>query len=226
MSSSIVVSDLDGTLTAAETWRGVLGWVREHHPSPAARRFVGVRLPLVVLARAGVLDKEAFRARWFRDLGGLLAGLPERRLAEMAGAVVDDWLWPARREAALALVTQAVAATREVDPGARLVIATGAYQQIADAFANRAGADHALGTPLETVDGIVTGRLAAQVQTGEQKAAAVRALAGGADVVAAFGDTGADIPLLGLARRAVAIGPDADLRAAARRAGWEVVEVP
>lgn len=225
MTTPIVVSDLDGTLTTAETWRGVLAWVQAHHPSRDARWFVRARLPGVIVAKAGLVPKERFRARWLDDLGGLLAGLPEERLSEMGAWVVDAWLWPARRAAAIDLVVDAVGSTRSSDTGARLVVATGAYQVVADAWARRMGADIALGTPLEVAGGLATGRLAAPVQTGEQKAAAVLALADGAAITAAFGDTGADAGFLRLAVRAVAVAPDTELRRIAEAERWEIVDL-
>ena len=100
MTAPVVVSDMDGTLATVDTWRGVQAWIREHHPSPAARRFVTVRLPRVVLAKAGLLDKEAFRARWLADQARLLADCPAGRLDEMAEWVVEHHLWPARRQVA------------------------------------------------------------------------------------------------------------------------------
>ena len=42
--------------------------------------------------------------------------------------------------------------------------------------------------------------------------------------MAAFGDTGADIPLLSLATRSVAVYPDTDLRREAVARGWEILE--
>lgn len=224
MTTSIVVSDLDGTLTTADTWRGVLAWIREHHPSRRADWFVRVRMPGVVVAKAGLVAKEQFRARWFDDLAGLLAGLPEDRIPELGRWVVDEWLWPARRTGALDIVMAAVKASRLQDPGTRLVIATGAFQVVADAWATRMGADAALGTPLEVAGTRATGRLAAPVQTGEQKAAAVRALAHGGPITAAFGDTAADAVFMRLAVRAIAVAPDRELRRIAGDAGWEIVE--
>ena len=43
-------------------------------------------------------------------------------------------------------------------------------------------------------------------------------------MLAAFGDTVADIPLLRMAMRAVAVAPDAALRREARARGWEILE--
>ena len=45
-----------------------------------------------------------------------------------------------------------------------------------------------------------------------------------ADVLAAFGDTLADVPMLALATRAVAVAPDAKLRREATTRGWEILD--
>lgn len=224
MSAPIVVSDMDGTLATAETWRGTLAWIRDQYPSRAARWFVRSRLHRIALAKAGLLDKEAFRARWMEDQAQLLRDLPEARLLAMADWVVDEHLWPTRRQAAIDAVRAAAEAARRDHPGTRLVLATGAYQPLGEAFARRIGADATLGTPLEVRDGIVTGRLSGPTASGEAKAAAVRDVAAGGEVLAAFGDTVADIPLLRLATRAVAVAPDAALRREAAARGWELLE--
>ena len=221
MSGAVIVSDMDGTLTTAETWRGVHDWAKANRPSSAAQRFVTVRLPLVILAKLGIINKERFRARWLSDLAALLRGATVDELNAMGEWVVEHYLWPARRTSGLTAVANAVASARTA--GAQLLLATGGYQQVGDAFARRIGAVAALGTPLEFVDGVATGQLAGATQSGEQKAAAVIRRAAGGEILAAFGDTAADIPLLTAARRAVAVAPDKQLREEAQRRGWEIV---
>jgi HAD superfamily phosphoserine phosphatase-like hydrolase len=221
MSGPIVVSDMDGTVTAAEAWRGIQAWVTVHHPSMAARLFLPVRLPMVALAKVGLADREAFRSRWVRDQARLLRGLSGEQLAAMGEWVVEHHLWPARRTAAIEAVTAALAAA---GPGAELLVATASYQPVGEAFGRRIGASAALGTPLELRDGIATGAIAAPTQSGERKAAAIRARSGNREIAVAFGDTAGDIPLLSLARRAVAVAPDAVLRRAALERGWEILE--
>lgn len=219
----IIASDMDGTLSTAETWRGVHAWILAHHPSSAARRFVATQLPIIALARTGLFDREVFRARWLRNHALLLRGATANELADMGEWVVDRHLWPARRQMAVDALAAAMDSARDADPGARIVLASGAYQPIVDAFAARVGADLALGTPLETRDGVATGALADQVQAGGQKAAAVVARASGAPILVAFGDTAADIPLLELARRPVAVAPDSRLRRTAIERRWEIL---
>jgi phosphoserine phosphatase len=223
MSNAVIVSDMDGTLTTAETWRGVLAWTLQYRPSAAARRFVIIRLPLVLLAKVGVISKERFRARWLSDEAKLLRGASADELAAMGEWVVEHHLWPARRTEGVNAVAAALSAARAADPSTQLLLATGGYQQVGDAFARRIGAIAALGTPLELMEGRATGRLAAATQSGEQKAAAVRTRAAGGQILVAFGDTAADTPLLSLAQRAVAVAPDKQLRKEALRRGWEIV---
>jgi len=221
MTRPIVVSDMDGTLTTAETWRGVHEWILANATSAAARRFIAVRLPIVFLARSGLMNKERFRARWLEDQTRLLRGTPNDQLTAMGEWVVEHHLWPARRVEAITAVQAAHAAARATDPSAELVLATGGYQPIAAAFAKKLGATIALGTPFEVLNGNATGKLAAPTQSGIEKARATQACAAGGRILAAFGDTAADIPLLKLAERAVAVAPDSALALEAARLGWE-----
>ena len=222
--SAAVVSDMDGTLSTVETWRGVQAWIEANHPSPAARRFVLTQLPFIGLARSGIYDREAFRARWLKNQARLLRGVPEDGLRQMGQWVVDHYLWPARREVAIRALSAAIIQARAADPATVVVLASGAYLPIAEAFAARVGADIALGTPLEVLDGAATGRLSGPVPTGPLKAHAVRERVAGAPVLAAFGNTAADFPMLELARRPVAVAPDNRLRRTAIDRGWEVLE--
>ena len=221
MTRPIVVSDMDGTLTTAETWRGVHQWIRANYPSAAASRFITVRLPIVFLARSGLMNKERFRARWLEDQTKLIRGLPAEQLTAMGEWVVEHLLWPARRVEAVTAVQAAHTTARATDPATELVLATGGYQPIAAAFAKKLGATIALGTPFEVVNGIATGKLAAPTQSGEEKARAALTCAAGGRILAAFGDTAADIPLLTLAERAIAVAPDNALSREAARLGWE-----
>jgi phosphoserine phosphatase len=224
LAMSAVVSDMDGTLATVETWRGVQAWIADNHPSAAARRFVMSQLPSVVLAKAGLIDKEAFRARWLEKHARLLSGVTEADLIVMGDWVVEHHLWPQRRRPAIEALQAAARVARAQDPSARVVLASGGYTQVTDAFARRLGADIAVGTPLEIERGLATGRLAGPVQTGQLKARAVLDRIGDGRILVAFGDTAADIPMLELAERPVAVAPDSRLRRVALERGWELLD--
>lgn len=215
----VVASDLEGTLTAGSTWRGVGRYLSENGSRAPYRRFLYPRLPLVWLARRGWIDVQAFRERWMRDLTRLLRGWTEADIDEMAAWVLEHELWPERREAVIAELESAR------DEGARLILASGTYGPVLRAFAQRIGAE-ALGTELEYEGGRATGRFAGTMGTGEEKAARLAATLDGAALEAAYGDSAADIPMLEMAGVAVAVHPDPEFERVARARGWRIVVDP
>jgi phosphoserine phosphatase len=214
---TVVVSDLEGTLTKGETWRGVAAWLAAHGRGWAYRRFVARRAPALVALRLGRVGRQDFRDAWIAGLCGCFRGLDVADVREMAEWVVDRELWPSRRAG---LVTELATV---VEGGGRVVLASGTYEPVLAAFARRIGAESA-GTPLEMVDGCATGRTSTAVATGERKAAAVRRLLDGVPPDRAFGDSVADVPMLELAREAVAVNPDRELAAVAAQRGWRIVD--
>jgi phosphoserine phosphatase len=221
----LVVADLEGTCTGGETWRGVARWLAAHGRRGRYRRFLAPRLAALPLVRLGAISQQGFRDRWIRDLARLLDGLTVDELDGLAAYVVDDELWPKRR---LAVVDELEAAAAG---GARVVVASGTYEPVLAAFVARlaggpAGSVLGLGTPLEMRNGRSTGRLGGRVGTGSRKADRVAALAAGAPVLAAYGDSLADVPLLDLAAEAIAVAPDRDLRPLAIGRGWRILDDP
>ena len=220
----VVAVDLEGTCTAGETWRSLGRYLASHGRRGAYRRFLAPRVAALPLVRLRLIEKQAFKNRWVADLARLLAGEDEPGLARIAAWIVDDELWPRRRPEVVAELVAAASG------GARLVLASGTYQPVLDAFAARLageiGSDEvaALGTPFEVVDGRATGRLAAPIGTGPIKGRRVAAFAAGAPVAAAYGDSGADLGLLELAREPVAVAPDKELARIALARGWRILE--
>ncbi len=211
------VFDLEGTLTAGETWKGLARYFRTHGQKAAYDRFFALHLPGALLTRARLLPRRWYQNLWMRDLAGLFRGMDRRELEAVAEWVVETELWPGRKAKVLERLE------RHLVGGDRVVLASGTYQPVLEAFARRLGPRvQALGTPLEFRDGYATGRLAGPVNVGRIKAERVRAFLGGKPDYA-YGDTAADLPLLALARRPVAVDPDPRLEREARRRGFEVL---
>jgi HAD superfamily hydrolase (TIGR01490 family) len=211
-----VAADLEGTLTTAETWRALAAHLRRSGRSGAYRRFLLPRLPLVVLARLGLIDRQAFRDRWITDLARLLDGTPVDEMEQLAEQIVATELWPARREEVVA----ALAAQRSL--GREIILCSGTYQPVLEAFARRLGAE-ALGTSLVTDGGVLTGRLVAPPNTGRRKAERLAAALAGRRLVAAYGDSLADTEMLAASDDPVAVHPEAGLRRLADERGWQVI---
>ncbi|MCU0504547.1 MAG: HAD-IB family phosphatase, partial [Chloroflexi bacterium] len=213
----VIAADLEGTLTDGETWRGLGRWLSTHGRAGEYRRFLAVRLPLLPVVRVGLVDRQAFRDRWIRDLVGRLAGASRVDVEAVAEWIVEHELWPARRAALLAQLTEVR------DRGARVVVVSGTYAPVLDRFCARAGFE-AVGTPLEFDGDRFTGRLAGPVNTGPRKLDRLARRIGTAPLRRAYGDSTADTALLAASADPVAVTPDRALARTARERGWRIVD--
>lgn len=149
---------------------------------------------------------------------GLVAGHTETEILAIA-----EGIWEHRIRSRL--YPETVALTQEhLAEGHQVWLVSATPWEIGDLLARRLGLTGALGTRVEAVDGVYTGRLQAPVLHGEQKADAVRELAAeqGADLSEcwAYSDSRNDIPLLELVGHPVVVNPDAILLHHARQKGW------
>ncbi len=218
----VVASDLEGTLSAGEMWRGIGEYLKLHGERAAYRRFFFGRMPGFFASRLGLIDSQAFKNDWFVRLARFFRGWREPQMRAMSEWVVDNGLWDMRR---VAVFDELLSYARA---GARVILATGGFAPVVDAFVARlraAGISDviAFSTPLRINDGIYTGELAGEVCTGEVKVTRLRSYAERGELAAAYGDTYSDIPMLSLAKQGIAVCPDKRLLIAARERGWRVM---
>ncbi|ORV09898.1 HAD family hydrolase [Mycobacterium celatum] len=135
---------------------------------------------------------------------------------EIYDEIIADKIWTGTRELA----------QMHLDAGQQVWLVTATPYELAVTIARRLGLTGALGTVAESVDGVFTGRLVGDLLHGTGKAHAVRSLAirEGLNLrrCTAYSDSYNDVPMLSLVGTAVAINPDARLRALARERGWEI----
>jgi len=226
-----VVVDIEGTFTAGSMWRAIGRYLAETGHGASYRRLVTRTLPGILAMRCGLIDRQAYKNRWLEMEAGLLAGATTADIDRLAAWVVEEELWPLRRPTVVAEL-----ATHHAR-GRILVLASGMYEAVLRALAARidSGPVHIVGTRLAFEDGTFTGRFAGPVCVGEEKAARVRALLSGGDtptvvsgdhparLIAAYGDTASDVPLLELADEAIAVAPERELARIAARRGWRIL---
>jgi HAD superfamily hydrolase (TIGR01490 family) len=101
--------------------------------------------------------------------------------------------------------------------------------EIGTVMAEHLGLTGALGTVVESVDGVYTGRLVGHTLHAERKADAARDLAATAgarlDDCWAYSDSRNDIPLLEMVGNPVVVNPDAILAHHAQQNGWPVMRL-
>lgn len=152
---------------------------------------------------------------------GLVAGHSEADLVALAN---DIW----EREFAPKLWPETVALTREhLAQGHEVWLITATPQLIAQVIADRLGLTGALGTRVEALDGVFTGKIDGHVLHGDEKGAVASDFMRdhGADAADcwAYSDSSNDIPLLTLVGHRVVVNPDAHLKAFAQHEGWRIL---
>lgn len=166
--------------------------------------------------RQSVLDE-------VRDRGmQLLAGNPAERLHAVAAQVVSTMqprIWPETRA-----LLQA-----HLDAGHEVYLISATPDFLAQRLAEALGATGGIGSGLEIIDGVFTGRFSAGTMHGPQKAHAAQAVIGErgmnpADCYA-YSDSSNDLPLLTAIGTAVAVNPDRALARHAHGAGWRVLSL-
>ncbi len=159
-----------------------------------------------------------------RDRGlELVGGHTEEDLVLLAQEIferdIEPRLWP-----------ETVELTREhLRKGHEVWLITATPQLIAQVIADKLKLTGALGTLMDSKDGVFTGQLDGAVLHGAQKAVAARSLATrlGANLEDcwAYSDSRNDIPLLSLVGNRVVVNPDAALTRHARESGWPMLQL-
>ncbi|QEO08839.1 HAD family hydrolase [Protaetiibacter larvae] len=154
---------------------------------------------------------------------GLVAGHTEEQIQAIAEGIWDHRIKPR-------LWPETVALTREhLDKGHQVWLISATPVEVGELIAEKLGLTGALGTRVEAVDGVYTGRLVGPVLHAEHKAVAARELIErlGADLEAswAYSDSRNDIPLLELVGNRVAVNPDAGLARYAGERHWPTMKL-
>jgi HAD superfamily hydrolase (TIGR01490 family) len=211
-----VASDLEGTLTTGAQVLGIARYCLRHGRILPLVRFFVVRLPGLIFVRFGLTDKQAHGDRLLMDLPQLLKGMSELDVYDVAAWVVEHELWPKRRQSAIAELQRQRAA------GHQIVVCSGAFQPIVEAFAQRIDAI-GIGTPLEMQNGRATGRISGLINDGTTKVEQLRAVLSGKGLDYAYSDGISDLPMLEFSKTPVVIHPDDKLKKVAQSKGWRII---
>lgn len=213
----IVAFDVEGTLTRGAAWEGVRDYLVGVGEEEKYKAFQKRLTPRYLLYRLKLGNQQAFKEDWVAGLLELLAGLGRDDVRALGRRIVEQDLWPQRREDVLEELRAHQAAGRQI------VLVSGQFQPFLDAFVEQVGADAGMGTPGVWQNGRFSGELAAPFTTGERKRELLRQALGESRLYAAYGDTGPDAPMLALSKRPTAVYPDRALLRSANENGWRIL---
>lgn len=212
---TIIVTDLEGTLTTGSSWKGIRSYYRQYYSAWRYNRFFLKWVPRYIMVMAGLRSRRAAMFDWMFDEVRLFEGMPLGDFRNMADWVVEQVMWPGRRTDVVEELDQ------KRKQGAALVLVSSAYQPIVEAFASKIDATP-IGSQLMIQNGHIMG-IDEPLNAYEYKVEYIQRAFENAPIASAFGDTMSDIPMLEMSAEPVAVHPDTELHQVAEERGWRII---
>jgi HAD superfamily phosphoserine phosphatase-like hydrolase len=212
---TVIVSDIEGTLTTGSSWKALRKYYKTNYEPWTYNKFFFRWVPRYLLVHLGLRSRRAAMFDWMEDEVRLFRDFSPGDFNQMAEWVVEIEMWPKRRQT---LISELRAHHQK---GAEVFVVSSAYQPLVTAFAKRLDAIP-IGTPLLFKEERLVG-IQQPVNAYEHKAARIRTSVGDAKILASYGDTTSDLPMMEMSQDPVAVYPDADLHKIALTKGWRII---
>jgi len=214
---SIVASDLNGTLTTGSPVLAVHRWLAEHQPGAAPPLFLVWLTFTFLMVKTGLLKIDIWGELAMAKVLGFIQSPDPDLLDAVMTFVVEDELWPKRRDEPVSLLR------KMHQEGAEIWILSAAYQPAVAKFAGKIAPQrtHAIGTPIQITSAGV--EFSGPLNSREKKISSFSTAIGPQPLAVALGDTFADIPFLQSAEQAIAVYPDRQLKQMALKNDWQII---
>jgi len=222
----VALFDSDGTLYTGQFGRGMMRYSTEHKRRYFAWRYYAGILPAYAAYKAKLGSWQNLQHALLANLSGMLQGLDESQAKAALTWLVTEYLLPTQRADVFKRLKDHQA------QGHKVIIVSGMLTPSAEILKEQIGAEAALGTQTEFINGKYTGQSIQPLMSGATKASKVQELvqSRGWDVdwasSFAYGDSFTDQHMLSLVGHPVAVYPDAKLHALAQEKNWEVLGKP
>lgn len=213
---SIVVSDIEGTITTGSSWKALQRYYLTYLNPWMYRFFILRWLPRYPLIQAGILNKEKAITEWMHREINLLKGSSPDEFKKIAEWIVENEMWSQRRKNLIKELEEYNTS------GIKIVLVSSAYQPLVDLFAGHIGAD-SIGSSLIFRENKLTG-VETPINAYQQKADNILTRYKNEKIVAAYGDTMSDLPMLEISEEPVAVTPSPELRKIAEHRSWRIIE--
>ena len=214
----IAASDLNGTLTTGAPILALANWADQQADGSPSRLFKYRMLLSYLSVKFGFQDTHVWADKYLRQALNLINSPTPEKLDQAMSYIVDQELWPKRKQAAVDFL-------RELHQGgAEIILVSAAYDPAVRHFGERIVSHKitGIGTPVLLEEGRLS--LAGQLTVRERKMELLREYLGSRELDYALGDSAADLPMLESARTPIAVAPDRELRLIANQRGWKILE--
>jgi len=218
---TVVFSDVGGTIFGGEPWSHL-----RHHP-----KFNQMRLrietlkffPTFIMHRTGFIDETQMRRIWLAGMAQILKGMKREDVLQMYSETLEGSLQDVMRHDVIERLQKHKA------EGATVVLVSGIFADLVELIAKHIGVDAAIGTNMEFVGEVVTGKLIGIPSVGAQKIDLIHQYMRDnhpqtkLEDCYAYADSYSDRALLSAVGHGVAAHPDSKMRAAAIVNNWEII---
>ena len=179
-------------------------------------------MPLYVLRKIGIISEGAYRKPWPAHLGWYVRGYSISEGEQVWTWVTEEYMDQYWREDTCQILQE------QREKGVITVLVSGTPVPLLKKVAEKIGAEHAVGTSLETADGHFTGRSTGPACIDDNKVSlTIQYLEqAGIDIdyaaSFAYADSISDRSILELVGNPVATYPDRGLLELAQRRGWQI----
>jgi HAD superfamily hydrolase (TIGR01490 family) len=217
----IALFDIAGTIVDGNPWLGFL-----KHPAISRVRVYTMYpliLGLVAAKKLSFISDVRFRQLWVRQMARLLRGLSRQDTDTIFRWIVAEHMREKYRPDILARLQDHAAS------GDTIVLVSGMFTPLTQAFADHVGATVGLGTHLVFAGEICVGTIEGPVCAGDVKVSMVRDYLAQQAVnlkaleSTAYTDSASDASLLAFAHKGFATYPDPELRLMAESNGWQII---
>ena len=221
----LAIFDFDGTLTNGHMWTGIA----RHHMEKRVNRvavysYFFSHIPLWLAAKAKLYDEEKDKIKWGEDLPALIKGFTVAEAHQVFEWVADKYFMSLLR----ASIEQRLVEHKK--KGDKTMILSGMFNDFLEVMMSRIEVDYVVGTQLQIIDNVYTGKIIKPLCYGEDKARCLNNfiqknhLSVDFNRSAAYADSISDIVVLQLVGNPVAVFPDKMLYKCALSRKWQIID--
>ena len=218
----IVFSDIAGTIVTGNPW----DYIRKHekYNHKQGQRELRRFLPVYFGRKLRLISDTSFRHNWLIRVGAAFKGMSRDTIREIYQDTVANQMSPNYREDVIDRLKQ------HQQNGAKVILVSGMFRDLVEAFADYVGADGAIGTHLYyDANGITDGTIDGETCVGYRKPQFVERYLNehypDVSITDCYGyaDSYSDRSLLDAVGHGVATYPDDQLRQVALTKGWDMI---
>jgi len=218
------VFDFDGTLYKGHLFNGVIKHHLEHRVKRlAVSSYLITHLPLWLLSKMKLTGEENVKVQWGEDLAVLFKGYEKQEGLKIFEWIVENYFNQLIRLDTLAFLQQHKGA------GHVIFLLSGTFTDFLETVKQKLGADYTIGTELESINNVYTGKIIKPLCFGINKAKLLKETINREHLNVdlshsfAYADSIFDVPVLELVGNPVATHPDKKLLDLARQQGWRII---